>query len=170
VLLGIAGCLVWRTSAITFVNLIVAGNPENQWWRVFTAPFVYDNTGYAFVALTIIGIFGWLIERRHGPVVVLALALVGGAGGAALAGKATMSLVLGGNGAAMALLCAWAVPDLLDLARKREVDGDLIGVGVLAAVMLLMPIAVPGASVVASGVGVGAGLILGYLLARVHHI
>jgi membrane associated rhomboid family serine protease len=170
VILGIAGCLVWRTSAISFGNLVVYGNPESQWWRVFTAPFVYDNTGYAFVALTIIGIYGWLFERRHGPVVVIALALIGGAGGVALAGRATTSLILGGNGAAMALLCAWAVPDLLDLARKREVDGDLIGTGVLAAVMLLMPIATPDASVIASGVGVAAGLILGYLLARVHHI
>jgi membrane associated rhomboid family serine protease len=170
VILGIAGCLVWRTSAISFSDLVVYGNPESQWWRVFTAPFVYDNTGYAFVALTIIGIYGWLFERRHGPVVVIALALIGGAGGVALAGRASGSLILGGNGAAMALLCAWAVPDLLDLARKREVDGDLIGTGVLAAVMLLMPIAAPEASVIASGVGVGAGLILGYLLARVHNI
>ncbi len=87
VLLGVVGTLIWRTSLISPLDLVVYGNPASQWWRVFTAPFVYDNTGYAVIALLIIAIYGWLMERRHGPVVVVALALVGGAGGLAVAGK-----------------------------------------------------------------------------------
>jgi len=169
VLLGIVGCLIWRTSAISQSNLIIFGNPESQWWRVFTAPFVYDNTGYAFVALVIIAIFGSLMERRHGAVLVVALALVGGAGGLALAGRLTDAPYMGGNGAALALLCAWAVPDLRQLLRKRDYDGDLLGTGVMAAVMVLMPLAAPHASWVAAGVGVVAGLGFGYLLTRIHH-
>jgi membrane associated rhomboid family serine protease len=169
VALGIVGCLIWRTDAIGIQNLVVFGNPESEWWRVFTAPFVYDNTGYAFVALVIIAIYGSLMEARHGPVIVIALFLVGGAGGIAVAGHVTTDVVMGGNGAALALLCAWSVPDLLRLVGKHDYDGDLIGTAVLAAVMVLMPLAAPhSASWVVAGVGVGAGLILGYLLARIH--
>jgi len=170
VLLGVAGCLVWRNDTIHLYDLVVIGHVKNNWWRVLTAPLVYDNTGYAFVALVIIAIYGSLMESRHGPVVVAALALVGGAGGLALAGQAGNSVALGGNGAALALLSAWAVPDLIDLARKREIDGDLMATGVLAAVIALMHLATPQASWVAAGVGLGAGLGLGYILARVHHV
>ncbi len=64
------------------------------------------------------------------------------------------------------MLCAWAVPDLVALRAGEEVDGDLIGTGVIAAVLLLMPLAVHGASWPAAGVGVLAGLALGWPLAR----
>jgi membrane associated rhomboid family serine protease len=172
VVLGILGCVIWRTDAVSLLNLIVSGNsPESQWYRVFTAPFVYDNTGYAFVALVIIALYGSLMEARHGPVVVIALFLVGGAGGIAVAGRETSDFIMGGNGAALALLCAWVVPDLLRLVRKHDYDGDLIGTAVLAAVMVLMPLAAPhAASWIAAGVGAGAGLLLGYLLARIHPV
>lgn len=169
VLLGIAGCLVWRTSAISILDLTVYGNPVGQWWRVFTAPFVYDNTGYAFVALVIIAIYGSLMERRHGPVVVIALALAGGAGGIAIAGRTTDNLIMGGNGAALALLCAWVVPDLMSRIENRDYDGDLLGTAVLAGVMALMPLAAQQASWVAAGVGAGVGLVFGLLLTRIHH-
>jgi membrane associated rhomboid family serine protease len=169
VLLGVVGCLIWRTSAVDISRLVVNGNPIDQWWRVFTAPFVYDNTGYAFVALGTIAIYGWLLERRYGSVMVIALVLLGGAGGIAVAGRASSSLFLGGNGAALALLCAWVVPDLMRLVSKRDFDGDLIGTGVLAGVLVLMPLAAPHASWVAAGVGAGAGLIFGFLLTRIHH-
>ena len=169
VLLGIAGCLVWRTSAVNLSDLYVLGNFEKQWWRVLTASFVYDNTGYAVVSLAIIAIYGSLMERRHGPVLVVALALAGGAGGLALASRASDGLFIGGNGMALALLCSWVVPDLRLLIRKHEYDGDLIGTGVLAAVVALMPVAAPHASWVAAGVGTGVGLTFGFLLARIHH-
>ncbi len=98
------------------------------------------------------------MERRHGPVVVIALLLIGGVGGVAIAGQASGHLILGGNGAALAMLCAWVVPDLMRLLRKREFDGDLIGTAVLAGVIALMPLAAPSASWVAAGVGAVAGL------------
>jgi len=170
VVLGVAGCLVWRNSTVHLSDLVVIGHARHSWWHVLTAPFVYDNTGYAFIALAIIAIYGSLLENRHGPVVVAALALGAGAGGLALAGEASTSVALGGNGAALALLSAWAVPDLIDLARKREIDGDLIATGVLAVVIALIPLAAPDASWVAGGVGLAAGLALGYVLARVHHV
>ncbi len=169
VLLGVAGCLVWRTSAISMLDIVVWNNPVSEWWRWFTAPFVYENTGYAFVALGIIAIYGSLLERRHGPVIVIALMLLGGVGGIAIAGQASSDLIMGGNGAALAMLCAWAVPDLILLTGKRDYDGDLLGTAVLAGVIALMPVAAPQASWVAAGVGAVVGLVFGFLLTRIHH-
>jgi membrane associated rhomboid family serine protease len=169
VLLGVVGTLIWRTSLISPSDLVVNGNPVDQWWRVFTAPFVYDNTGYAIIALLIIAVYGWLMERRHGPVVVVALALAGGAGGLAVAGKLSSGFYLGGNGAALALLCAWAVPDLVLLLRKHDYEGDLLGTAVLGGVIALMPLATLSASWVAAGVGTAVGLAFGWLLTRIHH-
>lgn len=179
VLLGVAGTLLWRTTLFGQYDLVVVGNPGNQWWRVFTAPFVYNNTGYAVLSLLVIAIFGWLMERRHGPVLVIALALIGGAGGLGLTAAltsghvhlavATGHVYMGGNGAALALLCAWAVPDLTLALRKHDFDGDLLGTAVFAGVIVLMPLAEPAASWLADAVGVVAGLALGQLLARIHH-
>jgi membrane associated rhomboid family serine protease len=169
VLLGVVGTLLWRANLFATLDLAVLGPSRAQWWRALTAPFIYDNTGYAVAALLVIAIFGWLMERRHGPVVVLALVLGGGAGGVALAGQLGAGLYMGGNGAALALLVAWAVPDLRLRMRRREYEGDLLGTGVLAAVVTLMPLAAPSASWVAAGVGIAVGLLLGYLLTRIHH-
>jgi len=169
VLLGVIGTLIWRTSLLNPYDLVVFGNPVGEWWRVFTAPFVYDNTGYAVIALLVIAIYGWLMERRHGPVIVVALALAGGAGGVAVAARLSSNVFMGGNGAALALLCAWAVPDLVLLLRKRDYDGDLLGTAVLAGVIALMPLATVSASWVAAGVGIAVGLSFGWLLTRIHH-
>jgi hypothetical protein len=168
VLLGLAGCLVWRTNAIDLANLVVLGKVGSQWWRVFSAPSVYDNTGYAFVVLSAIALYGTLLERRHGPLLVIALALLGGVGGAALAAQFTNGIVTGGNGAALALLVAWAMEDLVAVNAGHEIDGDLIGTGVFAVVIALMPLAVGDASWIADGVGVVAGAVVGYPLARMH--
>ena len=164
VVLGIAGCLLWRTSAVSLSQLVVFGHLGSEWWRVFTAPFVYNNTGYAIVALGTIALFGTLLERRHGPVLVLALFLLGGVGGMWLAARFSSQVALGGNGIALAFLVAWAMRDLLALLRHEEIDGDLIGTGVLAAVIALMPLATVDASWVAAGVGTATGLVLGLLL------
>ena len=54
-------------------------------WRWFTAPFVHgDALGYQFVTLIAVGIFGSLLERRFGPVPVVAVFVLAGAAGSAL--------------------------------------------------------------------------------------
>jgi membrane associated rhomboid family serine protease len=149
-------------------DIAVAGPIDGQWWRVVTSPFVYGNAWYELAAVTAIGIYGWLMERRHGPFTVLALFLLCGAGGIALtAAVDPVPLAIGGNGAALGLLCAWAVPDLLARARGEEYDGDLLGTLVLALVVLLMPLATPEASAIAGFAGGALGLLAGLLLARV---
>jgi len=168
VLAGLVGTLLWRTGlGGAGGELAVVGKPGAHWWQVFTAAFAYSNTGYACLALGGIGLFGWLLERRHGSLVVLGLFLLGGVGGvAATAAAYPFPVAQGAGGAALAMLCAWAVPDLLALRRKQDYEGDLLGVAVVAAVLLLLPLAVPGASWVADGVGVAAGFAVGLPLAR----
>ncbi len=168
VVAGLIGCLLWRTGLVGLDQVAIAGKPGAHWWRLATAPFVYDNTGYAFVALATVALYGWLLERRHGPAPVLVLFLLGGVGGTALTTLADASpLVLGGNGAALALLCAWVIPDLLALGARAEIEGDVVGTAVIAAVVALMPLAVTDASWISDGVGVLAGLAVGVPMARV---
>jgi membrane associated rhomboid family serine protease len=167
VLAGLVGCLLWRTSLGT-KDLIVIGQPGSQWWRLFTAAFTYDNAGYALITLGTVGLFGWLLERRHGPVPVLALFIIGGVGGlAATTAIDPNAVLLGAQGAALAIVCAWAIPDLLTLRSGGDVEGDLIGAAVIAAAVAAMPLAVLDASWVSDGVGIVAGFAIGLPLALI---
>ncbi len=127
-------------------HMAIIGHVRGDWWRLLTAQFAYSEGGgggvYAFVALIATGLFGWLLERRHGPAVVLALYLVAGVTGA-LAADAVYSLpiVVGGNAGALALLLAWAVPDLEALRSGGYYEGDLLGAGAFAVLLLAIPFA-----------------------------
>src|SRR5579863_4209293 len=108
VLAGMVGYLVLRTGQVSIDDVAITTKPGNHWWRLITAPFVYDNLGFALVCLGAIAIYGWLLERRHGPLPVLALFAIGGIGGtAATAAVYSVPVALGGTGAALALLIAW---------------------------------------------------------------
>jgi membrane associated rhomboid family serine protease len=166
VLASVVLLVLVKGDVVSLNDVAVFGRPTGEWWRVATAPFFYDSNGYAFVALLAIAIFGWLLERRHGALVAAAVFLAGAAGGLAVAGAASDSLVaLGANGGALALVVAWAMPDLRDLRRGREVDGDLLGAGAIALVLLLLPIAVETADPLAGVTGAAVGALLGYPLA-----
>jgi membrane associated rhomboid family serine protease len=168
VLAGFAGTLLWRAALVGSTHAVAlwAQYGTHLWWRLLVAPFTYTNTGYAIVALGTIAVYGWLLERRHGPVVVLVLFAIATVGGAALTSAAsTLPVAFGANGGALALLIAWAIPDLLALRAGEDIDGDLLGTAVIAAVVALMPLAAPGASWVSAGVGVVAGILVGLPLA-----
>jgi len=167
-LLAVAG-------AVTATNLIIIGPIDGEWWRPFTAPFVHLSGGgsvfaggaYQFATLVGVGVFGWLLERRHGAWIVVVLFLLGGAGGMALESVIDPSpLALGANGFALALLVAWAMPDVMAWRRDEDWEGDLLGTATIGLVLLLMPLAVPGCSAIAGFTGVLAGLLLGLPLAR----
>ena len=169
VVLGLVGSLLWRTGLFndSYAQLAIIGRPNTQHlWKLATAPFIYNNTGFALACLVAIALFGWLLERRHGLVVIIVLFLLGGVGGMALTTAALPNAVaIGGNGIALALIGAWAIPDLLTLRRGEEVDGDLLGVLAIAVVVALMPLVVTQASWIADGAGVLAGLLVGWPLA-----
>jgi membrane associated rhomboid family serine protease len=166
VVVGLVGALLWRTGVVDQTQIIVFGKPGSQWWRLITAPFVYNNTGFAFASLGAIALYGWLLERRHGPLPVLALFAVGAIGGtAATAAAFSAPAVLGANGAALALVIAWAIPDLRSLRAREEIDGDLLGTAAIALVVALMPLVVPGASWISDAVGVLGGVAIGLPMA-----
>jgi membrane associated rhomboid family serine protease len=135
--------------------------------KVLFGSFAYFNGWYQLAVLAGIGIFGWLLERRHGPVPVVLLYLIGGVGGLGLAVELQDEPFVGANGAALALLCAWAMRDALAARRGEEYEGDLLGTAVISAVVFLMPAFVPQASWIAGGFGVLVGALAGLLLARV---
>ncbi len=164
--------VAWQAGAVGFGQLIVAGPLHGQWWRLLTNLFVY-GAGltayvYAFTVLVAVFVFGWLLERRHGGVVVLAVFLGAGVAGAV----ATLGVyphdgvATGANAAALALLVAWAIPDALAARAGNYYEGDLLAVAALGLALLAMPFARPEASWVAGVVGALLGLVMGVGLAR----
>ncbi|HEY8637924.1 MAG TPA: rhomboid family intramembrane serine protease [Solirubrobacteraceae bacterium] len=171
--------VVYLLSAATIVDegrLVVFGSIGSDWWRPLTAPFVHFSGGgsmvfaggaYQLATMVAVGLYGWLLERRHGPVGVILVYLLAGAGGMLAASSLdSSSLAAGANGLGLGLLCAWAVPDLLAWRRDEDYEGDLLGTAVIVAVLLAMPMAVQFASAVAGFTGAVAGLVVGFALVR----
>jgi membrane associated rhomboid family serine protease len=149
-------------------DLVLIAPIDNQWWQLVTTTFIYDSAAYEIVALGAIFLFAWLLERRHGwwaPLIVYVLCAA--AGSALVVAVDDVPIALGGNGAALGLLAAWTMRDLLGRRRGREDDADLLGVLAIALVLVLLPLAVEEAHSLA-GLGGGlAGLVLGLILTRV---
>jgi len=169
-----ASCVVWvllRANFIAADKLVIVGPLHGDWWKLLSSQVSYLNGWYAFFTLLAIAIFGWLLERRYGPVVVFALFFGAGVAGALVALAAyPIAVVVGGNAAALALLAAWAAPDLRDARTGRYYEGDLLGAGALAALLLALPFARPEASWLAGVVGGAIGLLTGLALPRVEHV
>ena len=132
-------------------------------WRFFTASLLNDGTAAQFAAVVGVGLFGWLIERRQGPIAVVLIFLLCGPGALAAASAVSPdSLVFGTHGAALGLLCAWLVPVLMQRrGAEGDDDADLLGVLVIAAVLLLVPLISQGdalAGVFGAAFGAVAGL------------
>ena len=126
---------------------------------------MYSNLWYAVAVLLGIGIFGWRLELRHGPIVVIALFVVCGIGANRLPRRSRLTpFLLGAPGARIRMIAAWAVPDLRRARRTCDYDGDLLGAFVIAFVIALMPVAAFEASAVAPGSGLIAGLLIGHAL------
>ena len=105
-----------------------------------------------------------LIERRFGSFAALAIFMIAGAGGAALGVALDDFPILGGNGAALGLLTAWYVDDRLSARRGNDRENDLIGVYVMAALLLLLPVADTTASFYAGLGGAAAGAVIGAVI------
>jgi Rhomboid family len=153
------------------LHLVVLLPLKGEWWKLLSAQFGYAQGGgggvYAFVAIVATGLFGWLVERRHGPAVVLALFLGAGAAGVLAADAVyTLPFVAGANAGALALVAAWAAPDLRALRAGHHYEGDLLGAGAFAALLLVIPFARPEASWLAGVIGAIFGLLIGLGLDR----
>ncbi len=164
VALSIAGYFVLILTSKA--DLVVFGDINGEWWRAATSVFLYVNGWYQLAAVLAIAIFGFLLERRHGPIVVLLLFVLCGMGGiAAAAALETDPVAFGGNGAALGLLAAWAMPVILARRRGVEDEIDLLGTLAIAVCVAAMPIATPDANPVAGTVGLLVGGLAGLGLA-----
>lgn len=141
-----------------FAVVAIGGDP----WRFLTASLLNDGVAAQFAAVVGIGLFGTLIERRHGAVAVVLLFVLCGPVALAVASAIDVeTLVFGSHGAALGLLCAWLVPVLIERRSGAEDDdADLLGVLVIAAVLLLVPLLSQG-SAVAGLIGAAFGALAG---------
>jgi hypothetical protein len=153
-------------------KLIVVGPLHGDWWRPLSSPFIYGSgfsAGLAmFATLLALAVFGGLIERRHGPLVVVFL-FFGAEVGGTLAAEAVypVAVVTGANAGALALLAAWAAPNLMAARAGEYYEADLLGAGAFALVLLALPFAQVGMSWLAGVTGGAIGLVLGLGLGRV---
>lgn len=168
VLIPIAATLAYRAGAFSLLDSAILGPLHGDWWRLFTSLAVYSNMGHEFAVLVGTALFGWLIERRYGAAAAVGIGLAGGVLGMLVAlALETDVVAVGGQGIALALLGAWVAPKLLALRHGAEIEVDLLGTAVFAAVLLLIPVAVVEADAVAGVVGGVIGLAIGPLLPAV---
>src|SRR5271155_4042598 len=68
VAVGAGAWIAFHARPILFGEMAIIGPLDGDWWKLFSSQFAYANGFDAFVTLVAITIFGWLLERRHGPV------------------------------------------------------------------------------------------------------
>ena len=176
--LVLAGCGVWIAAQGAYLNvgrLMILGPLHGDWWRLLSSQFVYFR-GFSpglfmFATLFAVAIFGSLMERRHGPLVVLGLFFAAGVtGGLAAEALYPFPIVSGANAGALALLAAWAAPNLAAARAGDYYEADLLGAAAIAAVLLAMPFARPEVSWLAGVIGLALGLALGLGLSRARSV
>jgi membrane associated rhomboid family serine protease len=172
VLASVLVTLFFQVRALNVINYLddlVATSPLNgDYWKLVTQLFVYwPSTAYEVAALASIFLFGWLLERRHGKWAPLLVFFVGGvAGSVAVLALDPQGGTMGANSAALALLAAWSMRDILARRRGEEDDADLLGVLAIAIVLVLLPAVSPLPNSLAALTGGVVGILLGLLLAR----
>jgi len=144
----------------------IAGPVGSDWWRYLAAPFAYIDTGYLFVVGIALALFVPGLERRLGSVATAVLLLACGGLGMLAADAvytATDDLLIagGGNGIALGALAAWVAIRSAETRRAIDEDFDWIGVAVVAAVLLMLPVFDDAANVVAGFAGALVGGIAG---------
>jgi membrane associated rhomboid family serine protease len=164
--------VVERASNLTVFDLgALIGPVGSEWWRYFAAPFVYDNVGYLFACGLAIAIFLPGIERRVGWIASILLVVGSGALGMLAADGLDSTfgdgifVAAGGNGIALAVVCAWLV--IRDAERRADPtdEYDQIAVAVVLAVLLLLPAVESFASVWAGLAGALVGAACGLVAA-----
>jgi Rhomboid family/zinc-ribbon domain len=160
-----ASCVMWVLLRAAFIDsgkVLLVGPLRGDWWKLLSSQLAYLNGWYAFFTLLVVAIFGWLLERRVGPIVVLALFVGAGVAGALVAlAVYPLPIALGGNAGALALLAAWAAPDLRAARAGAYYEGDLLGAGALAALIFAIPFVKVEASWIAGVTGGAIGLLVG---------
>jgi len=146
----------------------ILGDPGGEWWRYLAAPFAYSNLGYLFVCALAVAIFGTAVESRLGTVPTAILIVACGALGMLAADgiqgvldEDETLIAAGGNGIALGLLAAWAVLRAAELRAHPDDEVEVIGAGVAATVLVLLPVVVDWADVFAGLTGAVVGALCG---------
>ena len=168
VVLSCAAYILFRAEPSIYGKMAIAGPIEGDWWKLLSCAFAYGPRAIpAFVIITTVAIFGWLLERRHGPFIVLVV-FFGATVTGALAALAVyeFAVVTTANAGALALLGAWAVPDLAAARSRSYWEGDLLGATVIALLLLVLPFAYTFSLIswLAGVVGLCFGLLVGVAL------
>ena len=155
----------------TFGGLLIP--LEDQWWRLFTAPFAYVDVGYLFVVAIGLAIFATAVERRLGSVpTALLLVACGALGMLAASGVANaqddFAVISGGNGMALGAVAAWFAIRRAEAHGAIDQEYDTIGVVVAAAVLIALPLFAPTADLVAGLAGGVVGGLAGLIAIAVH--
>src|SRR5918994_1927070 len=103
-----------------------------------------------------------LTDEYYRTATTLFVFFASGVGGMflAIAGE-DIVIATGGNGAALGLLAAWSMRDVLGRRRGVEDDSDLLGALAMAAILILLPLATEEASALAGLGGGVVGVVLG---------
>jgi membrane associated rhomboid family serine protease len=141
----------------------IVGDVGSEWWRYLAAPWVFADAGYLFVVALALAIFAPGVERRLGPVATAILLIAAGGLGMLAADGVEQALddalvAAGGNAVALATVAAWAALRREEARELADDATDWIGVAVVAAVLLLLPLVEDFASPVA---GIAGGLVGG---------
>jgi membrane associated rhomboid family serine protease len=155
----------------TFGGLVVP--LEDQWWRLFTAPFAYVDVGYLFVVAVGLAIFGTGVERRLGTLPTAILLVACGALGMLAASVVAnaqddFTVVAGGNGMALGAVAAWFAIRRAEVRGAIGEDYDAIGVAVAAVVLIALPLFAPTADLLAGLVGGAVGGLAGIAASAFH--
>src|SRR5271169_826036 len=76
VVLSCAAYVLIHAEPEAYLKMSILGPIDGDWWRLLSSAFAYAPRAIpAFVIITTVAIFGWLLERRHGPFIVLVVFL-----------------------------------------------------------------------------------------------
>lgn len=141
----VTGALL-RAGVVKAANVEIAGPLLGDWWKLVSSPFAVRDVGYGAMVLTAFGVFGSLLERRVGRLVIVTSWLVAGALGGIASSLMTINPAGGPLAGAFAVCFAWSASDAIERRAGGESDRDLIAGCIATGSLVVLPLVVSGAT------------------------
>ncbi len=110
-------------------DLIIRTALTDQPLRLLSSVLVYPNGWYQLAALLAVAVFGWRWSCATARCWSSRCSWPAASAASRWRRQRTICPAYGANGAALALLCAWAMRDGLAARRGEPYEGDLLGTG-----------------------------------------